>query len=63
MSEKKKIKGIVVSRLKNPVTVTLDGMSLIVPPKAHGKNAPRIAEDSVLGSLPTGVVFVPSKTK
>ena len=63
MSEKKKIKGIVVSRLKNPVTVSLNGMSLVVPPKAHGKNAPRIEEGSTLGSLPTGVVFVPTKTK
>ena len=63
MSEKKQIAGIVVSRLKNPVTVSLDGMSLIIPPKAHGKNAPRIPEGSTLGKLPAGVVFVPNKNK
>ena len=34
MSEQK-IQGIVVSRLKNPVTVSLNGMSLIIPQKAH----------------------------
>ena len=53
-----KTKGIVVSRLNHPITVSYNSQSLVIPPKAHGKNAPRIADYSLLGKLPQGVSFV-----
>mgnify|MGYP001556179953 CR=1 FL=1 len=56
MSEK--VSGKLVSRLQHPATVSYEGMSLIVPPHSHGKNAPKIPDKSKLGSLPKGVHFV-----
>lgn len=53
-----KVKGILTSRLSHPVTISYDGMSVVVPPKAYGKNAPRIEDASKIGALPSGVTFV-----
>lgn len=50
-------KGILISRLPQPVTINYDGQAFILPPQ--GKSKP--LDVRFLGALPKGVVFVLNK--
>lgn len=50
-------RGILISRLSQPVTISYDGQAFLLPPQ--GKSKP--IEGKLLGAIPKGVVFVLNK--
>lgn len=63
MSEHPAYKGVIkceapgklVSRLDHAVTISYDGQGLVIPPRAQGKFAVKIANTAKLGALPSGI--------